>query len=324
MGKKIDLSDKEKFSIKILKSLSISINKIAMSINRHRSTISRYLKCGDTNKRQNCGRKRILNNRSLRRISRVVNNKPVSASYLISTLGLKCTSQTLRNSMRNNNILWRKCKPMIYLSTGNKTKRLEYCRTTLCRNIQWNNVIFSDEKRFCLDGIENLMYGWSNNNKRHVIMKRHSGGGGIMVWAAISPSSKSELVIIEGRLNSQRYVEMLESNLLPMMGPEQQYQQDNAPIHVSALTKKWFISKNIPLLPWPARSPDLNIIENVWAHMCKDVYMNGKQYSSINELKIAVLRSWDKIDFDYINTLYSSINKRLLDVIDVKGALIKY
>jgi hypothetical protein len=43
------------------------------------------------------------------------------------------------------------------------------------------------------------------------------------------------------------------------------FQQDNASIHMSGHSLVWFAEKNIPLLDWPARSPDLNPIENLWA-----------------------------------------------------------
>ncbi len=37
--------------------------------------------------------------------------------------------------------------------------------------------------------------------------------------------------------------------------------QDNAAINTSKLTKDWFKTKNIEVLDWPTKSPDLNPIE---------------------------------------------------------------
>ncbi len=43
------------------------------------------------------------------------------------------------------------------------------------------------------------------------------------------------------------------------------FQDDNAPPHASRQTKLWKETNEIPMLSWPAQSPDLNIIENVLA-----------------------------------------------------------
>lgn len=324
MGKGKDLTKEEKFAIKILKSIGISHKTIADSLHRNKSTITKYLKRGDNVGKQNSGRKSIINATSLRRIARFVDKKPASSTYIMKYLDIRCSTQTLRRAMRNNNIWWKKSKSIIPLSNINKEKRLEFCRMSLCDNVQWSNIIFSDEKRFCMDGMQNIMYGWSKKNKRHVIMKRHSGGGSIMVWAAISMTQKSELIVVDGKLNSKGYVEVLNNGLLPIMSPNTIFQQDNAPIHVSLLTKSWFLEHNIEVLKWPARSPDLNIIENVWSEMSRYVYENGTQYNSISELKSAIFESWHKIDLNYIGALYKSIHRRLLNVIDRKGDNIPY
>jgi len=42
------------------------------------------------------------------------------------------------------------------------------------------------------------------------------------------------------------------------------FQQDFAPCHKSKSTKQWLTKRNIEILPWPANSPNLNPIENVW------------------------------------------------------------
>lgn len=324
MGKNIDITIKEKYAIKILKSLGISIPKIAQSISRNKSTIYKYLKRGDSDSRRNCGRKSILGDRHVRQISRLASKQPVSSNYIVRSLKLKCSALTLRRSMVKNEIYWRKCKSAIPLSKDNKLKRIHFCRKSLTENVDWDNVIFSDEKMFCMDGIQNLMFAWSKKNKKHVIMKRHSGGGGIMVWVAISMHQKSQLIIIEGRLNSERYTKVLEEGLLPIINPDSIFQQDNAPIHVSAFSNNWFADNSISKLNWPARSPDLNLVENVWAQMTRDVYANCAQYNSRPELKSAIMKSWKRIDQKYIQNLYKSIHKRLLDVIDLKGDVTSY
>ncbi|UYV79831.1 hypothetical protein LAZ67_18000857 [Cordylochernes scorpioides] len=70
------------------------------------------------------------------------------------------------------------------------------------------------------------------------------------------------------RVLCQRYIsEVLEPVVLPYLQglPTAIFQQDNARPHVTRIVQKFFVNRQIELLPWPARSPDLSPIENMWS-----------------------------------------------------------
>ena len=58
---------------------------------------------------------------------------------------------------------------------------------------------------------------------------------------------------------------------------------DNDSKHRSGLSLDYYIMNNIRLIEWPAYSPDLNPIENVWANI--KYKLGGQVYSKMEELK---------------------------------------
>lgn len=124
-------------------------------------------------------------------------------------------------------------------------------------------------------------------------------------------------------MNSERYVDVLAENLLPeaplITCGDYLFQQDNASVHVSRASKSWFEANSVKLLDWPARSPDLNPIENLWGILARQVYQNGAQYRSKQELASSIENAWKQIHKNVLKDLSKSMTSRLLKVIEKKG-----
>ena len=90
------------------------------------------------------------------------------------------------------------------------------------------------------------------------------------------------------------------------------------------MVKSYFEANNISLLEWPARSPDMNIIENLWGDLARPVYAKGRQFSNINELKGCILVEWEKINKNRIKKLYKSLPRRIIATIKKSGGSTKY
>ncbi len=126
-----------------------------------------------------------------------------------------------------------------------------------------------------------------------------------MVWGGIWYDGTIKIVFLEERQAAKDYIWTLSEALLPSahlrFGTDFVFQQDNASIHTANETLEFFEEQNINKMEWPAKSPDLNPIENVWELLVRRVYDGGRQFSTIEELKRAILHHWkalDKITFE--------------------------
>ncbi len=83
-----------------------------------------------------------------------------------------------------------------------------------------------------------------------------------MVWGCRSAYGMGSLHVLEGTMNAERYIKVLEQHMLPSR--RRVFQQDNAKPHTSAITTAWLRSRRVRVLDWPACSPYLSPIENIW------------------------------------------------------------
>lgn len=125
------------------------------------------------------------------------------------------------------------------------------------------------------------------------------------------------------------HLQILQQNLADMQqitpGQRIVFVQDNCSIHVAAAAREWFQDHEdaLELLPWPAKSPDLNPIENLWASMVRaweDVGYNGVRERTVPQLTEHVLEVWNHHRHgDGCSRLVNSMRKRLLECIDNNG-----
>ena len=95
------------------------------------------------------------------------------------------------------------------------------------------------------------------------------------------------------------------------------------------MTKRQFTEpykdqNEVTSMEWPAQSPDLNIIENIWLYMKRELQKSAVDITTKNDLLREIQSVWRKIELDYIRNLYQSIPDRLNNVIEMKGHLTKY
>lgn len=331
MGLYKHLSDSEKATIANMKQIGFSARVIAGSLDRHVSTVTRFInnmpiRLAKTRKTK-CLK---LDFRTIRHIWRLASNAKTSANCIKRQLALKVSKSTiLRMIHLNPDLEYRKMRVSPALLPRHKKARLQWCGSRLEVPEDWHSWIFSDEKKFNLDGPDGFAYHWHDKRKELLVhQKRQNGGGSVMVWGAIGYKEKLPLQFLEGKQKAEDHIRTLSrafsDGIDQYAEGEAIFQQDNASIHTANITKKWLNEHLVWHDKWPAKSPDLNPIENLWGILAREVYKEGTQYQTVQSLKAAIVKAWEAIDQNVIIKLYDSMDKRMEDVVNAKGNAIEY
>ncbi len=148
-----------------------------------------------------------------------------------------------------------------------------------------------------------------------------------LIWAAMSSAGVGSLCFLKSTVNAAIYQEILEHFMLPSADKlygdaDFIFQQDMAPAHTAKGTKSWFNDHGVTVLDWPANSPDLNPIENLWGIVKRK--MRDTRPNNADELKATVKETWASIPPQQCHKLITSMPRRIEAVIKAKGASTKY
>ncbi|GFW18210.1 transposable element Tcb1 transposase [Trichonephila clavipes] len=133
---------------------------------------------------------------------------------------------------------------------------------------EWNEVVFTDESRICLQHHDGRIRVWRHRGERMLnscVMHRHTGPApGIMV------------------------------------------------------------NHLIEFLPWPARSPDLSPIKNMWSMVAQRLTQISPPAATPDQLWQRVETAWSAVPQEHIQSLFESMPRRVAAVISNNGGYSGY
>lgn len=129
------------------------------------------------------------------------------------------------------------------------------------------------------------------------------------------------------------YMDVLETVLLPYLldGPFPgglcHFQRDGALIHTEKKVRELLDSFGIITVDWPSRSPELNIIENVWGLMKRNLAKQlGLGTCNTDDLWCAIETKWVRLrnDSPLVDHLCKSLSQRIESLRWSGGAAMRY
>lgn len=334
-------ADKKKVIVDLMQS-GISRRKISELLKIPKSTVIDICKwfseTGSLENKPRSGRPPKIKPRDYRKLERIVKtNRRCSLSDITAKFNEErpepVSRRTIQHNLHKNNYRRSVAKKKLVIKENNRKKRLSWCRGKRQWSVEnWKRVIFSDESKIMIGHDERVRIwrkkdeGWRPDlvEKRNLQAKYE-----VMIWGCICWEGVGTMTPVEGNINAAKYQDILEENLWPVLArhfPQKGYffQDDNAPVHRARSTQEYVARNRNNCLRWPAQSPDLNIIENVWLFIKRKLQSRCGAIKSKENLIEEIRRIWTQITPAYIKSLYGSIPNRIHHVIRLKGHLTKY
>lgn len=302
------------------------------------TTVKNFLENGSVDELARSGRPRKTSLDQDKRLFHLAQTSPTASSRSLSADTEKhripkISHQTVIRRLNEFDLESHLATAKPLLTDVHKQNRLAWCKARQNWGYEkWASVIFSDESNYMLINRKTTARVWRFSNEKYddqFIKKVIQGGGGsVGVWGCIGQQGTGCCATYPGRLNSERYIDLLENNLKPsleLLKPNDNdwyFQQDGASCHTAKSVKAWFSENNLTVLQWPSKSPDLNPIEHLWAYI--DTKLEENPPETLADLEVAITKIWNEIDKSRVISLIESMPKRVDACIKARGSYTKY
>ncbi|KAG1448341.1 hypothetical protein G6F56_008970 [Rhizopus delemar] len=154
-----------------------------------------------------------------------------------------------------------------------------------------------------------------------------------MLWGCFWYGGLGPLATLTGNIDQDAYVNCLSQNFLPWYedlhrktGKNFLFQEDGAPCHTGAYAT-WYKNNRCEVDSfdfWPAQSPDLNPIEQLWAYISYKLRSKRCEIGNVLQLEAAIRKIWNSLPPIFLENLVTSMTARCRAVIEANGGHTKY
>ncbi|KAE9033868.1 hypothetical protein PR002_g8441 [Phytophthora rubi] len=196
MGRGKALSNQEYWWIIGLHDGGVSLHEIARRTGRARTCVRKAIKAergplqDSANPSPRPGRRPALTEREVRLLVRKAAVGDRFAAELKTELGLKASVRTVQRLLqRVDHLVYTKMDRTLPLTAAHKAAQMEWAEEHILNPGIWKYTVFSDGKKFNLDGPDGFKYYWRDMRQpAQSFVRRQNGGGSVMVWGGIQCS----------------------------------------------------------------------------------------------------------------------------------------
>ena len=284
-----------------------------------------------TYKRKPCGgsHAKKLSERDVNNIVRYAKtHRRSSVSEITNMCRTQVNRRTIQRVLHKSGIFSRIAVKKPFLTSHHMSQRLAFAQKYHGWSPkEWERIVWTDESTFEIGKSSRQIHVWRSAYERYssscIVPTFKSGRTSLMIWGAFAGGQKSQLVFMPKTQRSAKdFVEVVyDGELIHFLSrlPKGVLMEDGAPVHRSKTCEEWRQTHQLEKLNWPANSPDLNPIENVW-RMLKDVVQHGKECPrNLEVMKVVLEKEWNLVSGTKLLQLCHSMPSRLQAVIDANG-----
>ena len=307
-------------AVRILKLEGYSQSQVAKKLSKSLRFVKNWWNAPTAERKPGSGRPSKIKWSVLRRLHARLSRQPrTSARKLAPFLQLSRTST--RRAIRKLGLTPYQPRSVVEMQERHKKERVLLARRH--KHDNWSKTIFLDETDLVVADKRNRQNDRYYARSRGDVPPTPKNPHPIKIHAAagITSSGASRLYLFSENMDAQLYKHILSSTILPdarkLLGNDFQLVQDNDPKHTSKLVTSFLAQKGVQVLKWPAKSPDLNPIENMWSVLESKIMENPP--TSRADLEKKARKALREIPASMLKKTVESLPRQLQAVIDQGG-----
>ena len=326
-----------------------SISSIAKQADCSRSVVSRILKKQASGKpiedAPKPGRPSAFKEEQLQKLKdmAISSTSKEIAAQSSSVFNKHISSRTVCRTLKKSGMKYGKPMKVLPLNAAKKAARLKFAQHHIAQKTDFKKIMFTDSKMFCLgkddgmcwypDGERPTVEVEKFSKKIHIYMGVTAFGPTVPILVS-GGTKKSEFEGAKG-VGANEYEQTVlvhfKEEGMRLFGEHRLYkdkwvfQQDNARAHTALTSKSFldiFFGEGRWIDNWPASSPDLSWIENIWAWAEKKLSRRRHEIKTIEQLESVVKEILTSLTAQQCMKYVDGMMKRMKEVVKVKGSQI--